>query len=135
MPTEIINCRRSFQVWGYAVSHGELLLRSTKSREFSTRIDVFLKGVAEFHLPTTFDGLSIKEATPEDLEPLPLLRSAMSLRHGRKIFIVEGNEFVGYVAALGLWCHEDDGEYYEPSYFLTCIRNGVPTERYGGDLE
>jgi hypothetical protein len=125
MPTEIITSGRFFQVWGYTVSHSELLFRSTKSKEFPTRIDVFLKGVEEFHLPTAFDGLSIEEATGEDLERLSVLRKATSLRHGAKIFVVKGKEFVGYVVALGIWCHEDEGEYYDPSFFATCIHHGV----------
>lgn len=125
MATEIIRSRRRFQVWGYTVSHRELLLRSTKSKEFPTRIDVFLKGVEEIHLPTVLDGIWIEEASVEDLEQLPSQRKTMSLRNGAKVFVMKGNEFVGYVVALGVWCHEDEGEYYDPSFFLTNIRNGV----------
>ncbi len=123
MPTEIINSERRFQVWGYTVSHSELLLRSVKSEEFRTRIDVFLKGVKEFHLPTIFDGLLVKEATAEDFEQMSILCDAVSLRHGA--FVFKGNKFVGYVIAFGIWCHEDQGEYYDPSFFPTCIRHGV----------
>ncbi len=125
MVTEIISSRRRFQVWGYTVSHRELLLRSTKSKEFPTRIDVFLKGVQEFHLPTVFDGLSITEARAEDLERLSILSDAVSSGSGAKAFVVNGNGFMGYVIALGVWCHEDEGEYYDRSFFPTCIRNGA----------
>jgi len=43
MSTEIINSGRFFQLWSYTVSHSELLFRSTKSPEFTTRIDVFFR--------------------------------------------------------------------------------------------
>lgn len=125
MSAEILNSDRSFQVWGYTISHRELLFRSTKSKEFPTRIGVFLKGVRDFHLPTNFDGLAIEEAAAEDFERISILRKAASLRHQEKVFILRGGDFVGYVVALGIWCHEDEGEYYDASFFPTCIRHGV----------
>lgn len=117
MSTEIINSGRFFQLWSYTVSHSELLFRSTKSPEFRTRIDVFFKGVSEFHLPTTSHGLSIKEASASDIEKECSLRNSLPPGHGRKLFIVQGSDFVGHVTALLLACHEDEGEYHEPSFF------------------
>jgi hypothetical protein len=34
-----------------------------------------------------------------------------------KAFKVEGADFVGYVIALVVVCHEDHAEYFEPSFF------------------
>jgi hypothetical protein len=117
MSTEIINSGRIFQLWSYTVSHSELLFRSTKSPEFTTRIDVFFKGVSEFHLPTTSHGLSIAEASDSVIRKVCSLRKSLPLDHGRKLFMVRGTDFVGYVAALLVACHEDEGEYHEPSFF------------------
>lgn len=113
---EIINSERFFELWSYSVSHHELLLRSTKSTEFPTRIDVFFKGVEEIHVPTASNGLSIAEISSADVQKLSTLRSASYGKHVR-VFAVQGEGFTGYVAALiALW-HEDKGEYYDPSFF------------------
>ena len=60
MSEAIVSFPRRFQIWLYSVSHGQLLLRSNRSGEFSTRIDVLFKNVAAIELPTAFDGLSRK---------------------------------------------------------------------------
>jgi hypothetical protein len=118
MSTEgIINSHRFFQLWSYAVSHSELLFRSTKSPEFTTRIDVFFKGVSEFHLPTTSHGLSITEASDGQIQKVCSLHKSLSLDHGTKLFMVQGSDFVGHVSALHVACHEDEGEHHDPSFF------------------
>ena len=117
LPTEIINSGRFFQLWSYTVSHSELLFRSTKSPEFRTRVDVFFKGVSEFHLPTTLHGISITEASDSDIQKICSLRKSLSLDSGEKLFMVQGSDFAGHVTALRVSCHEDEREYDEPSFF------------------
>jgi hypothetical protein len=117
MPKEIIRSERRFQIWKYTVSHCSLLLRSTKSDGFPTRIDVFFKGVKEFHLPTIFTGLSITEASETDVRQLCSLRKSLSIGKDAKVFKVQGSDFIGYVTALIAVCHEDEGEYHDPSFF------------------
>jgi hypothetical protein len=117
MPTQIINSERSFQIWKYTVGHSQLLLRSTKARNVPTRIDVFFKGVSEFHLPTTLSGLSVQEASDDQIRKLCSLRESASFNHGVKVYMVKGMDYLGYVAALVVACHEDEGEYDEPSFF------------------
>jgi len=117
MAMEIVNSKRFFQLWSYSVSHGELLFRSTKSTGFPTRIDVFFKGVKEVHLPTTSNGLSIAEASNAEIQKLCLLRQP-PVGNDIKVFVVQGTDFVGYIAALIALSHEDNGEYNEPSFFV-----------------
>ena len=117
MSIDIINSDRRFQIWKYNVSHMQLLLRSTKSPDFPTRIDVFFKGVKEFHLPTSFTGLWITEASEEDTRKLCSLRQSLSIGKDVKVFKVQGIDFVGYIAALIVVCQEDEGEYDDPSFF------------------
>lgn len=117
MPTEVISSEREFQIWKYTVGHAQLLLRSTKSPRCPTRIDVLFKGVAQFHLPTSFTGVSIAEGTDADVRKLCSLRESAAFGKGIKVFTVRGSDFFGYVAALIAVCHEDEGEYYDPSFF------------------
>ncbi len=116
MDVAIIKSNRLFQLWSYSVSHRELLFRSIKSGVCATRIDVFFKGVKEIHLPTTSDGLSVTEASEADLRQISALRES-AFEKNIKVFMVEGANFVGYVAALIALAQEDEGEYDEPSFF------------------
>lgn len=117
MATQIINSERRFQIWKYTVGHTQMLLRSTKSPDFPTRIDVFFKGVEAFHMPTVFTRLSIAEASATEIRKLCSLRRAASFGETTKVFKVQGSDFLGYVAASIVVCHEDRGEYDEPSFF------------------
>ena|SRR6266478_5003521 len=117
MSSKPINFERSFQIWKYTVGHGQLLLRSTKSPGHQTRIDVFFKNVGAVHLPSTFDGLSIVEGSNDEALKMSVLDSSSITKGHRKLFIVRGSDFLGYVVAAIVVCHEDEGEYHEPSYF------------------
>jgi hypothetical protein len=117
MSTMSINFERQFQIWKYVVGHRQLLLRSVKSARLPTRVDVFFKGVKEFHLPTSLTGLSITEASEADIRQLCTLRKSPSLNSGDKVFKVQGVDFLGYIIALIAVCHEDEGEYDDPSFF------------------
>jgi hypothetical protein len=117
MPNLVIASDREFQLWKYTVGHSQLLLRSTKSPEFPTRIDVFFKGVVEIQLPTHFRGLFLTEGNEDEIAKIHTSREQLSFKEGVKVFTVRGAGFFGYVAALVVATHEDKGEYYEPSYF------------------
>jgi len=121
--TSAVSFSRRFLIWVYTVSHSELLLRSTKTSDLVTRIDVFFKNVAAIHLPTILDGLAVSEAT--DIERVELhLQIDPSRLEGRKVFVVRGSNFTGYVVAGVMAWHEDEQEYHEPSYFtLTPIQS------------
>ncbi|MGA7629279.1 MAG: hypothetical protein WCB11_00850 [Terriglobales bacterium] len=111
-------CLLLFQ--GHAVE-SELLFRSTKSADFRTRIDILFKGVSEFHLRTSSHGLSITQASDSDVQSVFSLLKHLSPEHGRKLFMVKGEDFVGHVAALVVAAHEDEGEYSDPSFFARQI--------------
>lgn len=82
-----------------------------------TRIDVLFKGVSEFHLPTSLEGLSVTEASNSEVRTLCTLRKSPSFQKDVKVFKLLGKDFLGYVAALAVFYHEDEGEYYDPSFF------------------
>ncbi len=106
-----------FQMWKYTVGHRQLLLRSTKSDDAPTRIDVFFKGVSEFQLPTSLYGLSISEASAQEIESVNFCSEPDSRERNSKVFIVKSRKFSGYVVASLLLLHEDQGEYHDPSFF------------------
>src|SRR4051794_37367055 len=118
MPTPIINSERLFQLWGYTVSHGQLLLRSVKADDSATRIDVFFHFVRELHMPALLQGLSVQEDPGDHARNLCSVgvRESPSFDHGLKVYTVTAKDFSGYVAASSCSCHEDEGEYNEPSF-------------------
>lgn len=63
---ELVFPERVFQVWLYTVGMARLLLRSTKSPTFPTRVDILFQNVMEMSIPTSLDGLTISEPTAEE---------------------------------------------------------------------
>src|SRR5580692_3599743 len=118
MRTDRIDFPRSFQMWAYTVGHAQLLLRSPKSTDLPTRIDVLFKNVAAVHLPTILDGLTISGATEEEKSELHV-QVGLPRLDGRKVFVVRGSNFIGYVIAGVVAWHEDEREHYEASHFIT----------------
>lgn len=116
MNSLIIGSDRMFQVWKYTVGHRQLLLRSTKSPDYPTRIDVFFKGVAEFHLPTQLQGLFVTETSPNDVHRCSI-DQAHPFASNMKAYAVKGANVMGYVVARAVFTHEDDLEYDDPSFF------------------
>jgi hypothetical protein len=119
--TLIFGSDRQFQIWKYIVGHRQLLVRSVKSADNPTRIDVLFKGVSQFHLPTILRGLFIAEGTETEIRESFLLQQSAAEKKGLKVFTVRGVDFVGYVTALIVATHEDEGEYYDPSFFRSLM--------------
>jgi hypothetical protein len=63
---------RKFSIFSYEVGHGLLLLRSGKTNEHHTRIDVLVKDVRAMEIRSWFEGFEIAE---EDREYLREFRS------------------------------------------------------------
>jgi len=118
MPTQIVNSERWFKIWHYGVSHSLLLLRSPKSSNVPTHIDLLFQVVWEFHLPISFSGL-IQEASDDEIRNLCILCQLFD--PVAKVYVVKGTvrgtEFIGYIVARTCLCHEDEGESNEPSFF------------------
>lgn len=105
---------RRFQVWTYSVSMARLLLRSTRTDTFRTRIDVLFQDVLALNLPTSLDGLVVSVADAADEVRISnetgLLRS-----ENTTIFTVRTGAFLGHVVAGVCAAHEDNAEFFEPS--------------------
>lgn len=89
-----------------------LLLRSTKSEAYPTRIDILFTGVAEMHLPTMLPGLviSLDASRPDSTgQPSGSERVRYGLATSR-----EASRDGYFVVAVGITVDEDDKEYFEP---------------------
>ena len=61
---------RQFRLWDYSVSHNQMLLRSPRSPEVPTNIDVVFWGVQYLEMPTMLDGIEMGEATSDESEAM-----------------------------------------------------------------
>jgi hypothetical protein len=111
----LFESERHFRLWWARVGHGLLLLRSTKSDERSTRIDVLFKPVSVVKLRTSLDGLLVWRASAEEVTEIE--REVGPTDPRETTFLVKAGEFRGYVVAASCAWHEDDGEHDDPSYF------------------
>ena len=107
---------RMFQVWGYTVSHRQLLLRSTKSETLSTRVDVLFKNVKAMCLPTLMDGLVIELADGPETERITL-ETGFVANDETTFFSLATAHGGSYVVAGAVFADEDSGEYFEPSRY------------------
>jgi hypothetical protein len=113
----VLSYKRRFQVWTYTVSHGQLLLRSTKDAENRTQVDVLFKNVLSVNLPTLLDDLCVELADEEGATGVTAQLGAWKL-FDEKMFLVWGRNFRGYVVAGIVVSSEDDQEHHEPSPLL-----------------
>lgn len=102
---ELIRSARTFRVWSYAIGHRTLYLRSAKSEEGGTTIDIGFASVYEMHLPTELQGIAIHEEITDD-GPATQPRK----------WIVETGDVIGHVIAGAAGVHEDDREWFDFSY-------------------
>lgn len=126
MSTQLLAVSRTFQIWMYKVGHSQLLLRSPKEGVHSTRIDVLFKDVGAIHLPAICEGLRIEEATEVEKQQLGL-EPGFLRRADRKMFLVVGSDFSGYVYAGAVLWHEDELEYDDISYFSFTLERPRPS--------
>jgi hypothetical protein len=105
---------RTFQVWFYTVSMRRLILRSTKDEGHPTRIDVLLQGVTRVKLPTLMVGLSIRVASSTEQMAIEEA-DGMALGPHDHVYVVQGQNYTGYVVGMVMAAHEDALEYSDPS--------------------
>jgi hypothetical protein len=118
MSKSIVIFNREFQIWNYSVGHGLLLLRSPKATGRPTRIDVLFTDVRVIELRTSLSTLNIEEVELADVaeratKPIETMESDL------RIFMLKCKTWTGYVVAGSVQWHEDQGEYGQPSHFVT----------------
>ena len=118
-----VSFERPFQVWFYTVGHSQLLLRSNRSGERGTRVDVLLKGVKAIQLPTVLQGLRmVKASRPEALQTSR--KFGIQLLDDEHVFMLEGANYVGFVIGLVAFAHEDEGHHNDPTFFANSFMPG-----------
>lgn len=97
-----------FQTWEYKVSHGHLLIRSPKTSECPTNIDLMFVDVVYMELPRFLRGVELEEASETDIS---IIRERLSKQDSSdSIFIIksEGRRYRVVAAALKISENELD---------------------------
>lgn len=108
---------RIFQMWTYTVGMGRLLLRSTKTPTFETRIDILFQNVKALKTRSNLDGVSVRIASPSEQSSFEL-DCGISIGGETVAYVLEGAGPLGYVIAGSVTFHEDEGEYDDESALL-----------------
>jgi len=109
---------RMFSLHLYWVSHGLLLLRSGKSNQQPTRIDILFGDVRWMTLPVWLEGIRIERGQLSEI-PLPLTAKIKEEAHLMSVFRVISQGVIHYVlAAEGVCVAEDEKCYGDNSSLL-----------------
>lgn len=100
---------RRFQVWEYKVSHQQLLIRSPKSQDHDTNLDLIFVGVDYLALPKSMDGISI--VPPNEAE----LRFASEFRKESQRIVLESAGQRHLVIAAKFQVSENTLDLFESS--------------------
>lgn len=58
---------RKFKFWFYHVTHGEAIIRSVKTEEFGTNIDIYFGDIQYIEIPTKLSELKLENANETDI--------------------------------------------------------------------
>jgi hypothetical protein len=111
----VYESNRVFSVFGYAMSHGVLLLRSGKSNETpTTRVDIMFQDVRALEIRMWFKGIRIEEVDPSYLDGQKSKPEEM-IEPGNIVYALTSSRWQGFIVAGIVRFHEDDGDLVGPS--------------------
>lgn len=110
---------RRFQLWEYYVGHGSLLIRSPKTPDNPTNVDLIFDGTtfisAPRHLnPEPNDSIEIVEPTEREAKELEDLLG-IRLREAQ-LFVLKTQRYRHLIVAAHLTTKEHDGDIFESPF-------------------
>jgi hypothetical protein len=107
---------RKFSVFSYSVGHGPLLLRSGRTDEHHTRIDVLILDVRAVEIRSWFEGFEIALVDHDYLREFRSRPTEM-MEPGLNAYSISGKEWQGFIVGGTLYVHEDEADFTAPSAF------------------
>ncbi|MDD2723950.1 MAG: hypothetical protein PHH59_08015 [Methylovulum sp.] len=105
---------RTFQLWEYHVSHGSLLIRSPKSLNETTNIDIICSGIEYLSVPRFIFNLEVTEPTLEEFQNLQtIIRSPVPISYIH-VLVSNGNRFL--VVAASFKIVENTSDIFESPF-------------------
>ena len=111
---------RTFKVWEYQVSHGQLLIRSPKapatgaSPELLTNVDLVCLDVDYMAVPRALHGLELLPPSPDEIRHLEVLLGKAIAPENIKVLASGGNRFSVVASSFSL--SENDWDIFESPF-------------------
>ncbi|MGN9842039.1 hypothetical protein ACTMTI_28330 [Nonomuraea sp. H19] len=109
---EIFRSERSFVLWAYTASHGQLLFRSLGSPDEAddlpkTTIEVLFKPAEVMKIRDTYHGLLIRPAPDDEAERIKATHPGVDFSTSDRVFLVESQGETDYIISMAVGWHED----------------------------
>lgn len=101
---------RIFKLWDYSVSHQQLLIRSPKTPDIPTNIDLLFWGVKHLTIETMLRGVEV--VLTDDTSDVPDSASRF-VNDGYKVFRIQSGGSCFIVVALGFRALENQLDIFE----------------------
>jgi len=119
MNNEIFKSERYFTVFDFVISHGQLLLRSSKDDDNVKNIDIIFSGTRYVQLFTSLSSISIKVVDKKsNLINYDCVSSFLS-HNNNYLFEVETSNEKFYIGASNFKVYENELEFNETSLGLS----------------
>ncbi|MFJ5552946.1 hypothetical protein [Streptomyces sp. NPDC093225] len=107
---------RKFEVWSFSASHRQLILRSNPDRiaRTVTRVEIYFGHVEFMSTRSTYRGIAIAEAGPE--EALSVAKRVPADLKSDGIYLLEGDLLSFVISAKPAW-REAECDFDAPSLF------------------
>jgi hypothetical protein len=125
---------RRFSVIGYGAGHGPLLLRSGKTDEHHTRIDVLILDVRATEIRSWSEGFEIAQVDQDYLQDFRS-RPAEMMQPGLNVYAISGKGWQGFIVGGNLCVHEDEADFGAPSAFAAANHVGLALAARPTDAE
>lgn len=117
MEKVILDTDRYFSIYMYYFSHGLLLLRSGKTDEHNTCIDVLFRTVTCMEIRTYIHGLRIEESSidcigDQSSRPIDILHPEET------VYSLKSTDWEGFIVGGRVFIHEDDRKFTAKSALL-----------------
>jgi hypothetical protein len=109
---------RRFVLFSYSAGHGLLLLRSRKTTETPTRVDILVQDVRAMEIRAWFDGIRIDEVGADYLGAFQSNPQEM-MEKGNRIYSLTGSNWQGFIVGGIISTFEDDCDFMAPSGLLS----------------
>ena len=114
MNKEIFNSDRSFTVFDYFISHGQLLIRSKKGDNQKYNIDIIFFDTTFLQLFTILYGLTIRMVSKDEFNKYDSVNKYLNYDNSNLFEIISANEKY-YIAASFVKIFENELEFDETS--------------------
>lgn len=113
MKNEIFKSDRHFALFGYSVSHGQLLFRSDKRKGYKKNIDILFFDATFLQLFVRLNGITIKLIENKRIQSYDSVDKYLSYDDNNLFELESGDGEKYYVAASFVKIYENDLEFYE----------------------